>query len=34
MPADRDAMLGQIDAFLALPEEERQAHYVAVGSRV
>jgi len=34
LPADRDAMLQQIDAFLALPPEDRHAHYAAVGSRV
>jgi len=27
-------MLGTIDAFLALPESEREAHYSAVGSQI
>ena len=34
LPADRDRMLEQIDAFLTLPESERQAHYERVGSRI
>jgi hypothetical protein len=34
MPHDRPAMLEVIDRFLQLPEEERQAHYEAIGSRV
>ncbi len=31
---DKEDMLAAIDAFLALPEKERQAHYQAVGSRI
>ncbi|MEA3547921.1 MAG: radical SAM protein [Thermodesulfobacteriota bacterium] len=31
---DRDEMLAEIDSFLALPGEERQAHYKEVGSRI
>ncbi|BBO16247.1 elongator protein 3, MiaB family, Radical SAM [Candidatus Brocadia pituitae] len=31
---DKQTMLAKIDAFLALPEREREAHYLAVGSRI
>ena len=31
---DKDDMLAAIDAFLALPESDREAHYNAVGSRI
>ena len=34
LPGDRDAMLGEIDRFLSLPESDREAHYRAVGSRM
>jgi hypothetical protein len=34
MPEERDRMLEEIDAFLALPEERRRAHYEAVGSQI
>ena len=31
---DRGEMIAEIDSFLALPSEERQAHYKEVGSRI
>ena len=31
---DKQTMLAKIDAFLALPEGEREEHYLAVGSRI
>ena len=31
---DKQTMLAEIDAFLALPESDREAHYLAVGSRI
>ncbi len=31
---DRKDMLREIDDFLALPEEQRQAHYARIGSRI
>jgi hypothetical protein len=31
---DKEEMLAEIDAFLALPSAERQAHYRAVGGRI
>lgn len=31
---DKQAMLAKIDAFLALPESDREAHYLAVGSQI
>lgn len=31
---DKQTMLAKIDSFLALPESEREAHYLAVGSRL
>lgn len=34
MPDDQPRMLAEIDAFLNLPEPDRQAHYAAVGNRV
>jgi hypothetical protein len=34
MKEDKKDMLGTIDAFLALPESEREAHYSAVGSQI
>ncbi|MBE7444322.1 MAG: hypothetical protein HS132_03410 [Planctomycetia bacterium] len=34
MNEDKDAMLAKIDVFLALPESDREAHYLAVGSRI
>ena len=33
-PADRERMLAQIDAFLALSQEKRDQHYQNVGSRI
>ena len=33
-PDDRERMLGEIDVFLALPEERRERHYREVGSRI
>jgi hypothetical protein len=33
-PADRERMLAQIDAFLALPENLREKHYREIGSRI
>jgi len=34
IPADRDRLLTEIDAFLALPESERLSHYERIGSRI
>lgn len=34
LKTDREDMLREIDDFLALPEERRQAHYTRVGSRI
>ena len=34
LPGDRDRMLADVDAFLALPETERQSHYERIGSRI
>lgn len=31
---DKQTMLAKIDAFLALPESDRESHYLAVGSRI
>jgi len=31
---DKQTMLTKIDAFLALPKRDREAHYLAVGSRI
>ncbi len=31
---DRDEMLAEVDAFLCLPPERRQAHYALIGSRI
>ena len=31
---DQDEMLAEIDAFLGLPDHEREAHYASVGSRI
>lgn len=31
---NKQTMLAEIDAFLALPESDREAHYLAVGSRI
>ncbi|MBN1578721.1 MAG: radical SAM protein [Chitinispirillaceae bacterium] len=33
-PGDKERMLAEIDAFLALPKEEREQHYRKVGSRI
>jgi hypothetical protein len=33
-PYDRERMLAEIDAFLALPAEEQERHYREVGSRI
>ncbi len=32
--AEKQTMLAKIDAFLALPERDREAHYLTVGSRI
>ncbi|MDR4508698.1 MAG: radical SAM protein [Candidatus Brocadiaceae bacterium] len=34
MKKDKDAMLSKIEAFLTLPEREREAHYRLIGSRI
>ena len=31
---DKQTMLAKINAFLALPESDREAHYLAIGSRI
>jgi hypothetical protein len=34
LPAERERMLGEIDAFLSMPEAERERRYREVGSRI
>lgn len=34
LPGDREAMLAQIEAFLARPAREREQHYREIGSRI
>ena len=34
MMQDRDAMLAQVNEFLALPQETKEAHYRAIGSQI
>ncbi|MBD3343922.1 MAG: radical SAM protein [Chitinivibrionales bacterium] len=34
LPGDKERMLAEIDEFLALPEDERNAHYERVGSTI
>jgi hypothetical protein len=34
MPAEREAMLAELDDFLSLPRQAREEHYARVGSRI
>ncbi len=34
LPDDKEKMLAEVDAFLALPEDVRQRHYEVVGSQI